>query len=106
MSCRVLPFFCINNKLLPLYIGVASDTAREEDSFTGISALKNLGRLSKNGAVGALGTAQAPIHMVTSDSGNFKDQMWRTFRSIALAFLLISGVGALIEDRGITKGMS
>ncbi|KAE8654609.1 ATP-dependent zinc metalloprotease FTSH 4 [Hibiscus syriacus] len=50
-------------------------------------------------------TASAPIHMVSSKSGNFKDQLWRTFRSLALCFLLISGIGALIEDRGISKGL-
>ena len=43
--------------------------------------------------------------MVTAETGQFKDQLWRTFRSIALTFLLISGIGALIEDRGISKGL-
>ncbi|KAG4112961.1 hypothetical protein ERO13_D13G194150v2 [Gossypium hirsutum] len=43
--------------------------------------------------------------MVTAEGGSFKDQLWRTFRSIALGFLLISSVGALIEDRGISKGL-
>ncbi|KAJ8448827.1 hypothetical protein Cgig2_011448 [Carnegiea gigantea] len=52
-----------------------------------------------------LGTADAPIHMVTTEGGDFKDQLWRTFRTLALAFLLIYRVGALIEDRGISKGL-
>lgn len=44
--------------------------------------------------------------MVTAEGGgNFKEQLWRTFRAIALTFLVISGVGALIEDRGISKGL-
>lgn len=55
---------------------------------------------------GILGTANAPIHMVTAETGQFKEQLWRTFRSIALTFLLISGIGALIEDRGISKGLN
>lgn len=42
--------------------------------------------------------------MVATEGGHFKEQLWRTIRTIALAFLLISGVGALIEDRGISKG--
>lgn len=54
---------------------------------------------------GVLGTAGTPIHMVTTEGSHFKEQLWRTFRSLALTFLVISGVGALIEDRGITKGM-
>lgn len=43
--------------------------------------------------------------MVTSETGQFKEQLWKTFRAIALTFLVISGIGALIEDRGITKGL-
>lgn len=43
--------------------------------------------------------------MVAAEGGHFKEQLWRTIRTIALAFLLISGVGALIEDRGISKGI-
>ncbi|KAI4380276.1 hypothetical protein MLD38_006485 [Melastoma candidum] len=63
---------------------------------------KNVGRHTKDGV---LGTSSAPIHMVTADGGNFKEQLWRTIRTIALAFILVSGVGALIEDRGIGKGL-
>uniref|UniRef100_A0A0E0MYC2 AAA+ ATPase domain-containing protein n=1 Tax=Oryza rufipogon TaxID=4529 RepID=A0A0E0MYC2_ORYRU len=66
------------------------------------SALKSAGQATKDGI---LGTANAPIHMVTSETGHFKDQIWRTFRSLALTFLVISGIGALIEDRGISKGL-
>ncbi|KAL6005949.1 ATP-dependent zinc metalloprotease FTSH 5, mitochondrial [Asimina triloba] len=79
-----------------------STSVKEEESIGGLSALKNVGRSTKDGV---LGTANAPIHMVTVEGGHFKEQLWRTFRSIALAFLLISGVGALIEDRGISKGL-
>ncbi|XP_077210618.1 ATP-dependent zinc metalloprotease FTSH 5, mitochondrial-like [Tasmannia lanceolata] len=76
--------------------------SREPESIAGLSALRSVGQSTKDGA---LGTASAPIHMVTSEGGHFKEQLWRTFRTIALAFLLISGVGALIEDRGISKGL-
>ena len=31
--------------------------------------------------------------------------MWRTVRTLAVAFLLISGVGALVEERGLGKGI-
>ncbi|MFQ6619126.1 hypothetical protein Gotur_000939, partial [Gossypium turneri] len=79
-----------------------SSSAREEEIKGGLSALRNVGKPTNNGA---LGTASAPIHMVSSESGNFKDQLWRIFRSLALGFLLISGIGALIEDRGISKGL-
>ncbi|KAL6841561.1 hypothetical protein ACP4OV_028704 [Aristida adscensionis] len=77
--------------------GFASSAMEE-----GIPAFRSVGQLTKDGA---LGTASAPIHMVTAERGQFKEQLWKTFRSIALTFLIISGIGALIEDRGITKGL-
>ena len=78
-----------------------SNSAREEESKGGLSAFPNVG---KSVNIGFLGTSNAPIHFVAAEGGHFKDQLWRTFRSLALGFLLISGVGALIEDRGISKG--
>ena len=86
---------------LIIYTGVAAST-RGEESFGSIPALVGAGQATKDGV---FGTANAPIHMVTAETGQFKDQLWRTFRSIALTFLLISGIGALIEDRGISKGL-
>uniref|UniRef100_A0A2P2LWN4 AAA+ ATPase domain-containing protein n=1 Tax=Rhizophora mucronata TaxID=61149 RepID=A0A2P2LWN4_RHIMU len=78
------------------------NSAKEEETIGGLSALRNVGKPTKDGI---LGTASAPIHMVATEGGHFKEQLWRTIRTIALAFLLISGVGALIEDRGISKGL-
>ncbi|GAB2288223.1 ATP-dependent zinc metalloprotease FTSH 4, mitochondrial [Dionaea muscipula] len=74
----------------------------EEEHLASLSAFQNVGKSTKDGI---LGTPNAPIHMVAAEGGHFKEQLWRTFRTIALAFLLISGVGALIEDRGISKGL-
>ncbi|XP_028777312.1 ATP-dependent zinc metalloprotease FTSH 4, mitochondrial-like [Neltuma alba] len=79
-----------------------SNSVRDEDRIGGLAALKNVGKSTEDGI---LGTARAPIHMVATESGNLKGQLWRTFRSIAVVFLLISGVGALIEDKGISKGL-
>lgn len=83
------------------FVGIAN-SAREEEGIGGLSAFKNVGKVTKDSI---LGTASAPIHMVATEGGHFKEQLWRTVRTIALAFLLISGVGALIEDRGISKGI-
>ncbi|GMH12369.1 hypothetical protein Nepgr_014210 [Nepenthes gracilis] len=83
-------------------IATAVHVPREEESLAGLSAFRNVGKSTKEGI---LGTSSAPIHMVAAEGGHFKEQLWRTFRTIALAFLLISGVGALIEDRGISKGL-
>ncbi|XP_074286916.1 ATP-dependent zinc metalloprotease FTSH 4, mitochondrial [Silene latifolia] len=90
--------------LRTLQRGIAStgNTLVEEESVAGLSAFRNVGKATKDGV---LGTSSAPIHMVAAEGGHFKEQLWRTFRSIAVAFLVISGVGALIEDRGISKGL-
>ena len=79
-----------------------SKYASEEETVGGLAAFKNAGKPIKDGL---LGTSSSPIHMVSAEGGNFKEQLWRTIRTIALAFLLISGVGALIEDKGISKGI-
>lgn len=68
----------------------------------GLSALRNAGKSTKRGL---LGTASAPIHMVDI-GGSLKDQLWRTIRYLAVAFLTISGIGALVEERGIGKGIT
>jgi len=88
-------------KLYDNVTGISSSS--KEEVFSSLPALKNVGQVTKEGV---LGTANAPIHMVTAEAGHFKEQLWRTVRTIALTFLLISGVGALIEDRGISKGLS
>jgi len=81
--------------------GLAS-SVMDEEKRTGLAAFASVGRQTKDGA---LGTVNAPIHMVTAETGQFKEQLWKTFRSIALTFIVISGIGALIEDKGISKGL-
>ncbi|KAJ0802103.1 putative peptidase M41, AAA+ ATPase domain, ATPase, AAA-type, core, peptidase, FtsH [Helianthus annuus] len=90
--------------LKTLQRGMASsgNSTFNENYIGGLSALKNVGKSTKEGV---LGTAATPIHMVATEGGSFKEQLWRTVRALGLGFLLISGVGALIEDRGITKGL-
>ncbi|KAI3703687.1 hypothetical protein L1987_73881 [Smallanthus sonchifolius] len=90
--------------LRTLQRGMASsgNSTFDEESIGGLSVLKNIGKSTKEGV---LGTAAAPIHMMATEGGHFKEQLWRTVRALGMGFLLISGVGALIEDRGITKGL-
>ncbi|KAK9065565.1 hypothetical protein SSX86_014968 [Deinandra increscens subsp. villosa] len=90
--------------LRTLQKGMASsgNSTFSEENIGGLSVLKNVGKSTKEGV---LGTAAAPVHMVATEGGHFKEQLWRTVRALGLGFLLISGVGALIEDRGITKGL-
>ncbi|KAG9157328.1 hypothetical protein Leryth_004970 [Lithospermum erythrorhizon] len=54
---------------------------------------------------GIHGTARAPIHTVTAGRGHFKEQLWNTIRALGVGFILISGIGELIRDRGILKGL-
>ncbi|KAI3468122.1 hypothetical protein Pfo_024785 [Paulownia fortunei] len=89
-------------KTLHRGISGSANSQVDEESIGTLSAFRNVGKSSKDGT---LGTASAPIHMVTAEGGHFKEQLWRTVRALGMAFLLISGFGALIEDRGIGKGL-
>ena len=75
---------------------------REEESIGGFSAFRNVGKPTKDRT---LGTASSPIHMVATEAASLKDRLWRAFRSLVVVFLLISGAGALIEDKGISQGI-
>ncbi|RDX86752.1 ATP-dependent zinc metalloprotease FTSH 4, mitochondrial, partial [Mucuna pruriens] len=82
--------------------GGMSNSISEEDTAAALTAFRNVGKSTKDNTIG---TANNPIHMVAREGGNLKDQLWRTIRSLAVVFFLISGVGALIEDKGISKGL-
>jgi ATP-dependent metalloprotease len=32
-------------------------------------------------------------------------QLWRTVRTLGIAFLVLSGLGALMEDKGLSRGV-
>ena len=34
-----------------------------------------------------------------------RGQLWRTVRTLGVAFLLMSGLGALFEEKGLSRGM-
>ena len=34
-----------------------------------------------------------------------RTQLWRTFRTLGLALLIMSGLGALVEERGLSRGI-
>lgn len=88
-----------------IFAGV-TNSAREEENIGAFSALKNVGKSTKDGV---LGTASVPIHMVTAEGGHFKEQLralWRTICTIIAGFIVISGVGVLTEDTGIGKGIT
>ncbi|AES73407.2 putative ATPase, AAA-type, core, peptidase, FtsH [Medicago truncatula] len=82
--------------------GISNSARKEENIIGGLTSLRSAGKPTKDGI---LGTEKTPIHMVAASCGNFKEQLWRTIRTLAVGFILISGVGALIEDKGISKGL-
>ena len=79
-----------------------SNSVVEEKIVVGLSALRNSRKSTKDNTIGI---ASNPIHMVAREGGNIKYQLWRTFRFIVVSLFMISGVGALIEDKGISKGI-
>lgn len=97
---------CLNQPVLNRFAGAATTTSgiRMDSNVNMAAAAPILGAAGMVTKEGVLGTLQAPLHMVTAEGG-LKVQAWRTLRTLALGFILISGVGALIEDRGIGKGL-
>ncbi len=60
---------------------------------------------ANNGAAATeLGSSKNPIYMMQAEP-TFKAQLWRTVRTLAVAFLIISGIGALFDERGLGKGI-
>ena len=51
----------------------------------------------QNGEV--LGTAQSPVYTQQLEP-TFKAQFWRTLRTLGTAFIVLSGIGALADERG------
>ena len=51
-----------------------------------------------------LGSSKNPIYMMQAEP-TFRAQLWRTVRTLAVAFLLISGIGALFDERGLGRGI-
>jgi len=56
------------------------------------------------GAEANRGTITEPVHVVFQEAG-VRTQIWKTVRTLALAFLLIAGLSSLVEDRGVPKGL-
>lgn len=106
-TCRDLLFFVFTDHKLWLeaseFSGISNSARKEENIIGGLTSLRSAGKPTKDGI---LGTEKTPIHMVAASCGNFKEQLWQTIRTLAVGFILISGVGALIEDKGISKGIA
>jgi len=51
-------------------------------------------------AGGAAGTSAAPLY-IRQVEPSFGSQFWKTVRTLGLAFIVLSGVGAFLEDKGL-----
>ncbi|KAL6774585.1 FTSH4 [Auxenochlorella protothecoides x Auxenochlorella symbiontica] len=52
----------------------------------------------------ALGSSANPLYMMQAEP-SFWAQIWRTVRVLGLAFLLMAGAGALMDERGLSRGV-
>jgi ATP-dependent metalloprotease len=88
--------------------GTATSSASVQEAPKGI--LASLGALVGSGAstsgktvaaasAGVLGSEKNPLFTQQLEP-TFKAQIWRTVRTLGTAFIVLSGVGALLEDRG------
>jgi len=62
------------------------------------------GAASVNPAVAAASAAGEPVNVRLAEP-SMATQAWRTFRSLGTTFLLLAGVGAFMEDRGVGRGV-
>ena len=81
--------------------------AGSTSGFMGMAAAQLARSGSQAGADAAaspLGSSANPVYMMQAEP-TFASQMWRSVRILGLAFLLMAGVGAMAEERGLSKGI-
>lgn len=66
------------------------------------SAISGAGPAAAAASEAPLGTATRPIHMIGPEPSS-RSQLWSTIRTLGLWFIIISGIEAFLEDKGITK---
>ncbi|GLI69863.1 hypothetical protein VaNZ11_014580 [Volvox africanus] len=68
----------------------------------GAAALGGSGSAAGAAADGVLGSAKNPLVMTFAEP-SFSSQMWRTVRTLGGAFILVTCLGTLLDDKGLTK---
>ncbi|KAA8491434.1 ATP-dependent zinc metalloprotease FTSH 5, mitochondrial [Porphyridium purpureum] len=51
----------------------------------------------------AMGTTREPVHVSIAEP-SVKAQLWKTMRALATTFIVLSGIGAIMEERGMARG--
>lgn len=59
---------------------------------------------SNRGYLPVAGSPEEPIHVALAEPST-KSQFWKLIRSVAVFFIVISGLGALFEERSVGKGL-
>mmetsp|Transcript_12806 Transcript_12806/g.38653 ORF Transcript_12806/g.38653 Transcript_12806/m.38653 type:complete len:698 (-) Transcript_12806:2204-4297(-) len=62
------------------------------------------GSLAAAGVAAERGTSSAPLYVMQAEPTVWS-QFWRTARTLGVAFVVISGLGALMEEKGLSRGM-
>ncbi|EQC38601.1 ATP-dependent metalloprotease [Saprolegnia diclina VS20] len=70
-------------------------------SFASLGAVSMASDMAASSAVGSTGLSPIKPMYVSMVDGGFKKNMWRTARVIALGFMAISAMTALIEEKGL-----
>ncbi|EFJ42764.1 hypothetical protein VOLCADRAFT_83523 [Volvox carteri f. nagariensis] len=68
----------------------------------GAAALGGSGSAAGAAAEGVLGSPKNPLVMTFAEP-SFSSQMWRTVRTLGGAFILVTCLGTLLDDKGLTK---
>ena len=87
----------------------SADIAGGSAPGSGLSRSAAAGALPSTGARRAAagtagGSADEPL-VVSLAEPTFRAQLWKTVRTLGTVFLLMSGLGALMEERGLSRGI-
>jgi ATP-dependent metalloprotease len=55
--------------------------------------------------IGAMVGSRQAVHVAMAEP-SAKEQVWRTLRTLAIAYLLLLGITTIMEERGLVKGIS
>jgi ATP-dependent metalloprotease len=80
-------------------VGVARQAAQAGGSVGAVGAAA-----ASSGSDAPLGSMKNPMYMMQAEP-TFWSQMWRSIRVLGLAFLFMAGLGAMAEERGLSKGI-
>ncbi|KAG2436521.1 hypothetical protein HYH02_011459 [Chlamydomonas schloesseri] len=68
----------------------------------GAAAASAMGGAGAAAADGVMGSPKNPLVMTFAEP-SFSNQMWRTIRTLGGAFILVTCLGTLLDDKGLTK---